>query len=171
MKKNILTIVIMAATLINLILSVVLVFSVMPAMNKTSNLVDKVASVIDLEIEDANAEAQEYSIDDLVAYTKTYEDTININLKKGDGEDTNHYAQLSGFVVSFNSKAEDYSSVSESIQNNDVYVDDIVKETIAGYTASTADQVEIKTEIIKKIQEKYNTKAVVEISLTGFLVA
>lgn len=171
MKKNILTIVIMAATLINLILLVVLVFSVMPAMNKTSNMVDKVASVIDLEIEDANAEDQEYSIDDLVAYTKTYEDTININLKKGDGEEANHYAQLSGFVVSFNSKAEDYSSVSESIQNNDVYVDDIVKETIAGYTVSTADQVEIKTEIIKKIQEKYNTKAVVEISLTGFLIA
>ena len=51
MKKNILTIVIMAATLVNLILSAVLVFSVMPAMNKTSNLVDKIASVIDLEIE------------------------------------------------------------------------------------------------------------------------
>lgn len=171
MKKNILTIVIMAATLINLILSVVLVFSVMPAMNKTSNLVDKVASVIDLEIEDANAEDQEYSIDDLVAYTKTYDDKVNVNLKKEDGDDANHYVQLTGFVVSFNSKAEDYSTVSESIQGNDVYVDDIVKETIAGCTASTADQVKIKTEIIKKIQEKYNTKAVVEISLTGFLVA
>ena len=40
MKKNILTIVIMAATLVNLILTIVLVFSVMPAMNKTGNLVD-----------------------------------------------------------------------------------------------------------------------------------
>ena len=40
MKKNILTIIIMAATLINVVLSVVLVFAVMPAMNKTSALVD-----------------------------------------------------------------------------------------------------------------------------------
>ena len=51
MKKNILTIVIMASTLLNLILTIVIVFSVVPAMNKTGKLVDKVASVIDLEIE------------------------------------------------------------------------------------------------------------------------
>lgn len=171
MKKNILTIVIMAATLINVILSAVLVFSVMPAMNKTSNLVDKVASVIDLEIEDANAEEQEYTIDDLVAYTKTYDEKVNINLKKEAGEDKNRYAQLSGFTLSFNTKAEDYSEISESIQGNDVYVDDIVKETISSYSASTIDLVKVRAEIIKKIQEKYNTKAVVEISLKDPLIA
>ena len=65
MKKNILTIVIMAATLINLVLSAVMIFSVVPAMNKTSNLVDKVASVVDLEIEDANKDAQDYTVEDL----------------------------------------------------------------------------------------------------------
>lgn len=171
MKKNILTIVIMAATLINVILSAVLVFSVMPAMNKTSNLVDKVASVIDLEIEDANAEEQEYTIDDLVAYTKTYNEKVNINLKKEAGDDTNHYAQLSGFTLSFNTKAEDYSEISESIQGNDVYVDDIVKETISSYSASSIDLVKVRAEIVKKIQEKYNTKAVVEISLKDPLIA
>lgn len=171
MKKNILTIVIMAATLINLILSAVLIFSVMPAMNKTSNLVDKVASVIDLEIEDANPEEQEWTIDDLEAYTKTYDATVNINLKKDVGEETNHYAQLSGFSVSFNTKAEDWESISESISTNDIYVDDIVKETIAAYTVSTIDQTKVKAEIVKKIQEKYNTKAVVLINLNGFLTA
>ena len=171
MKKNILTIVIMAATLIKVILSAVLVFSVMPAMNKTSNLVDKVASVIDLEIEDANAEEQEYTIDDLVAYTKTYNEKVNINLKKEAGDDTNHYAQLSGFTLSFNTKAEDYSEISESIQGNDVYVDDIVKETISSYSASSIDLVKVRAEIVKKIQEKYNTKAVVEISLKDPLIA
>lgn len=171
MKKNILTIVIMAASLINVVLSAVLIFTVMPAMNKTSNLVDKVASVIDLEIEDANAEDQEWTVDDLVAYQKTYEATVNINLKKDAGEDANHYAQLSGFSVSFNTKAEDYDSVYESISTNDIYVDDIVKETIANYTVSTIDQTKVKAEIVKKIQEKYNTKAVVVVSLDGFLTA
>ena len=160
MKKNILTIVIMAASLINVVLSAVLIFTVMPAMNKTSNLVDKVASVIDLEIEDANAEDQEWTVDDLVAYQKTYEATVNINLKKDAGEDANHYAQLSGFSVSFNTNS-----------TNDIYVDDIVKETIANYTVSTIDQTKVKAEIVKKIQEKYNTKAVVVVSLDGFLTA
>ena len=165
MKKNILTIVIMAATLVNLILSAVLVFSVMPAMNKTSNLVDKIASVIDLEIEDANAEEQEYTMDDLDPYQKTYDTAVNINLKKEAGDDANHYAQLAGFTVSFNKKAEDYSKISEAIRTNDVYVDDIVRETISSYTASSFDRKKVPTEIVKKIQEKYNTKVVVEVSL------
>lgn len=171
MKKNILTIVIMAATLVNTVLLMVLIFSVMPASNKTSNLVDKVASVIDLEIEDADPEEQEWTIDDLQAYTKTYDATVNINLKKDVGEDANHYAQLTGFSVSFNTKADDWEAISESITANDIYVDDIVKETIASYTVSTIDQTQIKTEIVKKIQEKYNTKAVVLINLDGFLTA
>lgn len=171
MKKNILTIVIMAATLVNTVLLMVLIFTVMPASNKTSNLIDKVASVIDLEIEDADPEEQEWTIDDLQAYTKTYDATTNINLKKDVGEDANHYAQLSGFSVSFNTKADDWESISESITANDIYVDDIVKETIASYTVSTIDQTQVKTEIVKKIQEKYNTKAVVLINLNGFLTA
>lgn len=171
MKKNILTIVIMAATLINLILSAVLVFAVMPAMNKTSALVNKVASVIDLEIEDADADAQEYTMQDLTVVEDVYDNTLNLNLAKDAGETENHYAQLSGWTLSLNSKADDYSDINESITTNKVYVDDIVKETIASYTATTMNEAKVRAEIIKKIQKKYNTKATVEISLKGLLVA
>lgn len=171
MKKNILTIVIMAAVLVSLVLNVVLVFTVMPAMNKTSALVDKVASVIDLEIEDGNSEEQEYTIDDLETYIKTYEKAVNINLKKDVGDSSSHYAQLSGWILSFNTKADDASSISESVTANDVYADDIVKETISSYTSATIDFEKIKAEIVKRLQEKYNTKAIVEISLTDPLIA
>lgn len=171
MKKNILTIVIMAATLINLVLSAVLVFAVMPAMNKTSALVDKVASVIDLEIEDANAEDQEYTMQDLQVIENAYESTLNINLAKDEGDDANHYAQLTGWTLSLNSNAEDFSDINDMITTNKVYVDDIVKETISSYTVTTLDSAKVRTEIVKKIQAKYNTKATVEISLNGFLTA
>lgn len=171
MKKNILTIVILASVLVSLVLNVVLVFTVMPAMNKTSVLVDKVASVIDLEIDDANSEELDYTIDDLQTYIKTYEKAVTINLKKDTGDTENHYEQLSGWVLSFNTKADDAGSVSESVQTNDVYVDDIVKETIGSYTPSTFDLEKVKAEIIKRLQEKYNTKAIVEISLTDPLTA
>ena len=165
MKKNILTIIVMAVSIVNLVLGIVLVFSIVPASNKTAALVDKVASVIDLNIDDPNSEEQEYTIDDLVA------SAVNINLKKDAGDDSNHYAQLAGFTISFNSKADDYKKVSESIQTNDIYVDDIVKETLGSYTATTLDLVKVRSEIVKKIQEKYNTKAVVEISLKDPLIA
>ena len=73
MKKNMLTIIIMASTLVNLVLTIVLVFAIMPAMNKTSNLVDKVASVIDLEIDTADDGEEEYAISDLQIYKIEYE--------------------------------------------------------------------------------------------------
>lgn len=170
MKKNILTIVIMAASLINLVLSAVLIFSVMPAMNKTSNLVDKVASVIDLEIEDADADAEDYTIQDLLPYSIDYETSLKINLQKeADGDP--HYALLDGIVVSYNSKADDYSKINETITANDVYVQDIVKETIAEYGMTTIDETKVRQEAVKKLQERYDTKCIVDISLKGFLTA
>lgn len=169
MKKNILTIVIMAAALVNLILSIVLVFSIMPAMNKTSRLVDKVSSVIDLEIESGKDEEQEYTIADLTPIEVTYETSVKINLQpEGDKA---HYCVLDGIVVSLNSKAKDYKDINKSLGENNVYVSDIVKEVISGYPASTIDEVTVRQEAVKRLQEKYNTKAIVEISLPGFLVA
>ena len=109
MKKNILTIVIMAASIINLILSAVLIFSVMPTMNKTSNLIDKVSSVIDLEIESQSKEDELTPIQDMDNITVTYEKNVNINLQKDAGDDTNHYAVISGIVVSLDKEADGYS--------------------------------------------------------------
>lgn len=167
MKKNILTIVIMAATLINLVLSAVMIFSVVPAMNKTSNLVDKVASVVDLEIEDAN----NYTVEDLKPFEVKYDTSLKINLQKDSGDETLHYAVLDGIVVSFNTKADDYDTIYKAVEANPVYVNDIVKETIAEYSITTINESKIKAEAIKKMQEKYNTKCIVELSLTGFLTA
>lgn len=167
MKKNILTIVIMAATLVNLVLTIVLVFSVMPAMNKTSNLVDKVASVIDLEIEEDNEE-EEYTMDDLEAYTIAYEKDATINLQPDPGDDQAHYAMIRGMVISFNTKAEDYKDIQSQITETDVYVQDIVKEVIGEFTYSNVDQTKIRQESVRRIQEKYNTKCVVDVSLTDF---
>ena len=65
MKKNILTIIVMAVSIVNLVLGIVLVFSIVPASNKTAALVDKVASVIDLNIDDPNSEEQDYTIDEI----------------------------------------------------------------------------------------------------------
>lgn len=170
MKKNILTIVIMAATVINLVLSAILVFTVMPAMNKTSNLVDKVASVIDLEIEDAEDGMDDYVISDLKTYEIAYDSSVKINLQK-EADGTNHYALLDGITVSFNSEADDYKDISGLIAEEDIYVQDIVKETIGEYTMSDITEARVKTEAVKKLQEKYDTKCIVSISLPGYLVA
>lgn len=167
MKKNILTVVIMASTVINLILTIVMVFSIVPAMNKTNKLVDKVASVIDLEIE--KEEDQQYSVEDLEAYPITFESKQTINLKSDPGDSESHFVVLEGIVVSFNKAADDYSEISESVKAADVYIRDFVKEAISEQTISTLDENAVKEEALKKIQDFYGSKCVVRISLTGYM--
>lgn len=166
MKKNILTIVIMASTVVNLILTIVMVFSIIPAMNKTNKLVDKVASVIDLEIE--KEEDAAYSVEDLEAYEIPFENKQTINLKK-DTDNEDHFVVIEGIVVSFNKEADDYSKVSESVKAASVYVTDFVKETISEQTISTLNENTIKEQALAKIQEFYDSNCIVMISLNGYM--
>ena len=53
MRKNLLSIIVIALCAINVIFSAVLVFAVVPASMKTNQLVTQVASIIDLELEDS----------------------------------------------------------------------------------------------------------------------
>jgi flagellar FliL protein len=170
MKKNILTVVIMAATVINLVLTIVLVFSIMPAMQKTTNLIDKVASVIDLEIEDKNKD-EEYTIADLESFPITYDSAQKLGLAAEEGDTTLHVFMIEGMTISFNMKAEDYQQISEMIKGDTSRVEDIVNKTVGSYTKSNFDQVKVASECVKKIQELYDTKCVVDLIFIKPLVA
>ena len=50
MKKNIFSVIALAISIINLILTVLIVFTLVPSAVKTNDLVSKVAENIDLEI-------------------------------------------------------------------------------------------------------------------------
>ena len=115
MKKNILTIIIMASCLLNLILTAVIVFAVVPTMNKTSQLVDKVATAIDLETDEEAS--GDYSIDNLEPYSIAFENKQTINLKPDEGDNTSHFAVLEGVTISFNNftRSSTYESYSISL--------------------------------------------------------
>ncbi len=167
MKKNILTIVIMASTVLNLVLTIIMVFSIVPAMNKSNKLVDKVASVIDLELE--KEEDQAYSFENLEPFEIKFENKQTINLKPVDGDPNSHFVIIEGISVSFNKEADDYKDISESVQKANVYVVDCVKEAISNQTIQTLNENTIKEEALAKIQEFYKSKCIVQISLSGYM--
>lgn len=169
MKKNILTIVIMASTILNLILTIVMMFSVVPGMNKTNKLIDKVASAIDLEMDAQEQEEAEYTVEDLEAYEIKFDSKQTINLKGVEGDKESHFAMIEGVVVSFNTKADDYDKVSESAKAANVYIIDCVKEALAEQTIATLNEQTVKEVALAKIQEFYGSKCIVRLSLTGFM--
>ena len=87
MKKNILTIVILALCLINMVLTSVMIFTIVPTSNKTNRLISQISSVIDLELESPEQAEEEEQIP--VTEIETYKvangeegGALTINLKQ-----------------------------------------------------------------------------------------
>ncbi|MFA9463829.1 MAG: flagellar basal body-associated FliL family protein [Velocimicrobium sp.] len=149
MKKNILTIVIMALCIINLVMTAVLIFTIVPTSKKTDALISQVASVIKLELTDYSEET--YNVEDLVNHK--IEEKLTKNLKIGaDGE--SHFAVLDYVTVSLNKKSEDYNTLSAIITDQDSKIMDIVGTALTQYTYDEAisDQTKIKSDILKQLR-------------------
>lgn len=58
MKKNLLSVLVLALVLVNVILSAVMMFSVLSTNKKTAALVNSVTSILSLELEQPGAEEQ-----------------------------------------------------------------------------------------------------------------
>lgn len=166
MKKNMLSIVMIALLVVNIVLNVVLLFAVVPNTSKTNNLIKKVASAVDLQIEEESDGSEDYSIADLKSYTFT-SDSLTITLKKNDdGKD--HYAVITGISLSLNSKADDYDTISQYITNNEIKIKDKITSVFSKYTKDEAQSKvdSIKKEILDELSSEscLNSKVVVEVN-------
>ena len=161
MKKNMLTIVILAISLINIVLSAILIFVIVPAANKTNQLVGKVAQIIDLELESPDDVMEDISIADLNIHE--FSERITINLKRSEGK--NHYAALN-LSISVNSKHEDTPELEKLISDNEYAIKEIITDEFAKYTIDNVRENKelIKSNSLKKIQEYFNSDFIINIS-------
>ncbi len=168
MKKNILTIIIMAVTLINTILLGVLIFAIVPTANKTTKMVDKVASIVDLELESPENKNDQVAVSDIVIYDMP--DKLTINLKKGaDGAD--HYAMLN-VSISMNSKHKDYEALNPKVTENSNAIEEIVQEEFAKYTRDDveANKNIIKEQIVSRIQDLFQSDFIISVSFGNLIL-
>ena len=107
MKKNLLTVIILALVLVNLILTAVLAFSVIPQTKKSNELIDQVCAAINIELEGGqNKDSSAVPIEEIAVYNIT--DNFTVNLADNcDGK--KHYAVLS-VGLSVNKPSESYAN-------------------------------------------------------------
>lgn len=167
MKKNMLTIVVIALSAINLVLSAVLVFAVVPASNKTSRLVEQVSSIINLELESVSGEAVEnVNPADVENYKIDQKLTFNL-MRSGDGSD--HYAALDSISLSINKASKDYSKLNSTIAANESFITDIVSEVVSSYNYddAIASREEMKAKILEKVQGHFKSNFIFSVSLNN----
>ncbi|MGB8452104.1 MAG: flagellar basal body-associated FliL family protein [Anaerocolumna sp.] len=170
MKRNILTIIILALGILNMILTAVIVFAVVPTTMRTNNLISKVASTIDLELQDPSKDnAEQVNIADIEVYQ--IPDDLTINLKQDAIDTKSHYALVS-VSLSVNTKSKDYKILNPTISTNQSAITEIINDEFSKYTVSNVNENKdvIKEEILKKIQEYFNSDFIISISVGKLVV-
>ncbi len=169
MKKNILTIIIMAIVLINTVLTGLLIFTIVPTANKTNALVSKVASIVDLEKESPNSE-DEVGIEDKENISLSKEnEKMTINLKSSGGKDG--FATVNVSLI-LNKKSKDYTKLKKAVEDNLVVFKEYVQDEFAKYTKDEvqSNKDKIKQDILVRIQEYMKSDLVIGVNFENLLI-
>lgn len=168
MKKNLISIIILALMIVNIVLTSIMMFSVTGASKKTAALVDNIATAMDLELAaSSEGEAAEEVVSMADTETYSFADNMTIPLKKGEGDDKDHYCIVS-ITLSINTKADGYKEYgsAESLAAKEGLLKDEINSVFAGYTMEEArdNQEAIKKEIINRIQQLFDSKFIYNVS-------
>ncbi|MDD6796821.1 MAG: flagellar basal body-associated FliL family protein [Bacteroides sp.] len=170
MKKSMLNVITLALVLINLVLTVILTFSIVSTTKKTDNLITKVAEIIDLDVGGGLSSAKEdatLSVGDLETVdVKNSDDTTKITLSLLDSNNKIHYAQVS-VVITLNKKSKDYSSKRASIDSGMQLIVNNVNSVVASYTYDTAlqNKSNMEAELLSKLQNLFQTDMIHSVAI------
>lgn len=174
MKRNTLNIIILTLAVINLVLNILIIFSVIPTANKTNNLISKISAIIDLEIEPIKGAADEkaLTIDQIDTRNITSADgktSFAVTVPGDDGKQ--HYVVLSA-AVSLDKTSKDYAKLSESFDNAMSLMASKVDMVISSYTYETAlaQKEEMRVKILNEIKTLFNSDMIYDVSFTSFNV-
>lgn len=162
MRRNMLAIIILAATLVNLTLTAVLLFTIVPKAKRTDALIEKIVVATELETESgigknygeiAPADQDEYTFADKVVNLKATGDKVSI-------------AQVS-ITITLNKKHDDYKLVQSSIASKENKIVAAVGGVLSDYTSSdvAAYADEINERSLEEIQLIFGSECIIEVTL------
>lgn len=157
MKRNMLAIVILAATLVNIFLTALMLFTIIPKAQRTDALIQKICTIIDLELEDPDAaDYVEIPFEDRVTYNLASK--ITVNLTKAEGQTKSPYAQVE-VTLMLNKKAETYETIQPLLVNYESVIRNIVSEEVCVYTTDDLDANKdfIQKRILTRLSTEFGT--------------
>ncbi|MBQ8730542.1 MAG: flagellar basal body-associated FliL family protein [Lachnospiraceae bacterium] len=164
MKKGMFTIILLALTVINLIFNIIIVFTMLPSLKNTNNLVNKVATIIDLD----NAKLEEEN--DVVAIGDLEVVDVNSTVTlKPDENGKLRYAAIT-LTVSLNKKDPNYEANKAIFDSKTSIVISIINTVVSEYGIDEVNskRQEIKDRILLDLKDTFGDKFVYEISFSQF---
>lgn len=168
MKKNLISILILALLVVNVVLTAIMMFSVTGSAKKTAQLVTDIASVLNIELTETEEPGEEtVSIADSIP--QDIGESLMIPLKRGDdGKDHYYIVTVSLYM---NSKHEDYEAFSATVATNTSLFKSIVNDVIGSHTLeeALANPDGMKDEILSRIQSEYNSTFIYKVTFSDIM--
>ncbi|NLK78363.1 MAG: flagellar basal body-associated FliL family protein [Clostridiales bacterium] len=162
MKKNLMSVLILALVLANLILTAILMISVVPQSKKANELITKVCSAIDLELESGKEEgAIDVPMSQIEEVKLSDGEKMTINLKNTDGKD--HYVMMS-VSLALDTKNKDYTDATV-ISDKEGIIKDEINKIVSSHTIDDMrnDTKGIQNEILKSLRKMYDSDFIVSV--------
>lgn len=171
MKKNLISIIILALLIVNIVLSAITLSSVVSTNKKTAALVTDIASAIqlDLGISGDGGEAEEtISMEDVETYD-IEEMTIPLKMdENGDGKE--HFA-LIAITLSMNTKDKGYKNYGSDMDSRVSLIKGEINDVVSQYTVDEARESnhKIEDEILQRIQTMFDSKFIYKVTISSVI--
>ena len=162
MKKNLITVITLALVVVNLVLTVILTITILPETQKANELITKVCSAIDLDLESGSATSNaNIPIDQIEVYNIDDEQTINL---KQDGDGKDHFAMIT-VSISMDTKNGDYKELKPQVEEKVNLIEGDINNIVSQYTIDEIknNQSAVQDEILKDLQKMFGSDFIVAV--------
>ena len=169
MKKNLMSVLILALVLANLVLTAILMISVVPQTKKANELITKVCSAIDLELEGGkDNSALNIPMERIETVSLNEGQTMTINLKTGDdGEE--HHAVISVSLAL--DKSDGYKTYGpDGISAKADLIQDEVNKIVGSHTIEEMreSQSDVQDEILGRLRRMFDSDFIVSVAFPTY---
>lgn len=171
MKKNLMSVLIMALVFVNVVLSAVIMITLVPTAKQSNELITQVCSAIKLELESGKVyNANTIPVGQTAVRTLTGETAGTFTLKKGaDGKD--HYV-VTKVSITLNKEDSDYEELEPQIgeENREILLQEIVSNTFIKYTYEEINtdegQENVRNDMLEQMQELFDSDFIVAVNFS-----
>jgi flagellar FliL protein len=173
-KKNMISIIILALLVVNVAMNAIMMFTIIPANRKSIALVDQVAAAIKLDTSGTSPEgssggARSVSLADTATYSIPDQQTFQ--LKKG--EDTKDHFLVCSVAMLMDMTSDDYETYGGDIDSRQSLILNALSETIGQYSyedVQALGQAGVQNACLEKLQEVFGSDFIYQVALSGYIV-
>ena len=166
MKRNLLSVLILALLVVNIVLSAVVMTSVISTNQKTADLITSIATVMNLELHQPGGDAvADIPLSETVTYDMAGNLTIPLSVEPGSKQ---VYIQFN-MSLFMNIKHADYKKYGETIADRQSAILDTVTSIVTTYTENECreDFEEIREEILDAIQDLFKSNFIYKVGISN----